>query len=201
MRVAYIAPYQGPGLQDCRPTLQNLALAGNVKIELIAELLRRHQHDVEVLSQGEVVERRLKYYPAFSETRRFDSRIPVHYASALPVRFVNGWWSSRDMLALFRERHRVSPFDLVIIYNLKRPQVECARYAMDHLGLPVVVEYEDDAFVDLAGQSDTGAKSALAASSRKENLGFGCGLHRRITTSSLPFLCVHSQTPAARSCE
>ena len=159
MRIAYIAPYQGPGLRDRRPTLQNLALAGNVKIELIAELLRRHQHDVEVLSQGEVVERRLKYYPAFSETTPFDSKIPVHYASALPVRFVNGWWSSRDTLALFQERHRVSPFDLVIVYNLKQPQVECAGYATRHLALPVVVEYEDDAFVDLGGRNERGLRA------------------------------------------
>ncbi len=142
-----------------RPTLNNLALAGNVKIELIAELLRRHQHDVEVLSQGEVVDHRLKYYPAFSETKPFDSEIPVLYASAFPVRFVNGWWSSRRTLALFLERHRVSPFDLVMIYNLKLPQVECASYAIDHLGLPVVVEYEDDAFVDLAGQSQQGPRA------------------------------------------
>lgn len=141
-----------------RPTVQNLALAGNLKIELIAELLRRHRHDVEVLSQGEVVERRFKYYPAFSETKPSSSGIPVHYASALPIRFVNGWWSSRDLLALFRERHRVSPFDLVIIYNLKQPQVECASFAIDRLGLPVVVEYEDDAFVNMAGLSEQGLR-------------------------------------------
>ena len=101
MRIAYVAPYQGPALMERRPTVQNLALAGNLKIELIAELLRRHRHDVEVLSQGEVVERRFRYYPAFSETKPSGPGIPVHYASALPVRFVNGWWSSRDLLALF----------------------------------------------------------------------------------------------------
>jgi glycosyltransferase involved in cell wall biosynthesis len=158
MRIAYVAPYQGPALIDRRPSLKNLALAGNLKIELIAELLRRHQHDVEILSQGEVVEHRFKHYPAFSETRPSDSGIPVYYASALPVRFVNGWWSSRGMLSLFRERHRVSPFDLLIIYNLKRPQAACAAYAMDSLGLPVVVEYEDDMFVDVAGQSEQGIR-------------------------------------------
>ena len=142
-----------------RPTVQNLALAGNVKIELIAELLRRHQHNVEVLSQGEVVERSIRYYPAFRETSPFDPGIPVHYASAFPVRFVNGWWSTRNTLALFKERHRVAPFDLVIIYNLKLPQVECASYAMDHLALPVVVEYEDDAFVDLGGRNERGLRA------------------------------------------
>ena len=176
MRIAYVAPYQGPGLMGRRPTVQNLALAGNVKIELIAELLRRHQHDVEVLSQGEVVERSIRYYPAFRETRPFDPAIPVRYASALPVRFVNGWWSGRDTLALFKERHRVSPFDLVIVYNLKRPQVECATYAMDRLALPVVVEYEDDAFVDLGGQNERGlrARWQLGRARRVLDSAAGC---------------------------
>ena len=158
MRIAYIAPYQGPTLMERRPILRNLALAGNVKIELIAALLRRHQHDVEVLSQGAVVERGPKYYPAFSEPTPLDSRIPVHYASALPVPYVSGLWSSQATLALFRERHRASPFELVIIYNLARPQLECARFASDHLGLPVVVEYEDDAFVELSGRNKQGLR-------------------------------------------
>ena len=43
-----------------------------------------------------------------------------------------------------------------MIYNLKQPQVECARSAALRLGLPVVVEYEDDAFVDIGGISEQG---------------------------------------------
>ena len=62
MRIAYIAPYQGPGLLERRPILRNLALAGNVKIELVSELLRRRGHDVDVLSQGEVVEHRPRFF-------------------------------------------------------------------------------------------------------------------------------------------
>jgi glycosyltransferase involved in cell wall biosynthesis len=154
MRIAYIAPYQGPELIKRRPTLINLALAGNVKIELVAELLQRSGHEVEVLSQGEVVENLLRHYPAFSEPRRFDAEIPVLYASAFPARFINGLWSSRRTLALFKERHKAARFDLVLIYNLKTPQVACARYAQDHLGLPVVVEYEDDSFVDVRGRKE-----------------------------------------------
>lgn len=156
MRIAYIAPYQGPGLLKRRPSLRNLALAGNVKIELIAELLQRSTHNVEILSQGEVVERRFTFYRAFCEPKLFRANIPVFYASALPLRFVNGLWSSLRTLALFKRRHRQAPFDLVVIYNLKLPQMMCASYAMRHLGLPVVLEYEDDALVDIAGESEKG---------------------------------------------
>jgi hypothetical protein len=42
---------------------------------------------------------------------------------------------------LFKARHSAAPFDLVIIYNLKGPQVVCANYAIRRLGLPVVLEY------------------------------------------------------------
>ena len=158
MRIAYIAPYQGPSLLERRPTTINLSLAGNLKIELIAELIQRYGHEVEILSQGEVVENRVKYYPAFSEGNLFNRTIPVHYASAFPVRFVNGWWSSRRLLDLFLKRHGESPFDVMILYNLKLPQVACARYAMDRLRLPVVVEYEDDSFVDVVGRKETSLK-------------------------------------------
>jgi glycosyltransferase involved in cell wall biosynthesis len=159
MRIAYIAPYQGPGLINSRPTVRNLALAGNLKIELVAELLHKSGHDIEILSQGEVVERRFKIYGGFREQNPSHPNIPAYYASALPVRFVNGLWSSQRTLALFKRRHRSAPFDLVIIYNLKLPQMICARYAMRRLGLPVLLEYEDDAVVDIAGKHEKGLAS------------------------------------------
>lgn len=122
-------------------------------MELIAELLQGSSHQVEILAQGEVIERQFKLYPAFSEPELFHPRIPVHYASAFPVRFLNGSWSSLSTLRLFKERHRVSPFDVVIIYNLKTPQVACAKHALKHLGLPVILEYEDDQFVETSDGS------------------------------------------------
>jgi glycosyltransferase involved in cell wall biosynthesis len=161
MRIAYVAPYQGVGLLNRRPTLLNLGLAANLKIELIAELLQRNGHRVDVLSQGEVVERQLKYYPAFSEPEPFNATIPVHYASALPIKAVNGAWSALRTLALLRKHHRDAPYDLVIIYNLKLPQVACAHYAMRRLKVPVILEYEDDAFVDLSGKDQQGLSNRV----------------------------------------
>jgi glycosyltransferase involved in cell wall biosynthesis len=156
MRIAYIAPYKGPTLVGRRPVVKGLSLSNTVKIELIAKLLRGASHDVEIISLGEVVESHLGYYPACDESQPFHPDIPVHYISSLPVRFVNGFWSSFHMLRHFKARHRGCPFDLVIIFNLKRPHITCANYAAGTLGLPVVFEYEDDVFVDVVGQAHKG---------------------------------------------
>jgi glycosyltransferase involved in cell wall biosynthesis len=155
MRIVYIAPYQGPSLLRARPIVRNLSLAGSVKIATISGLLSEQKHEVEIISQGEVVDLKCKWYPSLTEAEPFNPAIPIYYASALPIRFLNGLWSSKCTLDLFKMRHRQSPYDLVIIYNLKVPQITCAEYAMRHLGLPVVFEYEDDAFIDIAGKYKT----------------------------------------------
>lgn len=159
MRIAYIAHYQGPALQRQRPSLRNLSLAMKVKLELICELLQRHAHEIEVLSQGEADRFEFRFYRSLQETEPFDSRTPVFYTSALPIRHVNGFWSSHRLVSLFASRHRLAPFDLVIIHNLKRAHLACADYAMRRLNVPVILEYEDDSFVDVAGQQAEGFKA------------------------------------------
>ncbi len=156
MRIAYLTTYQGPSLLKRRPIVRNRSLSNTIKIELIASMLRANSHEVEVLSQGEVVDNKFKFYPSFSECELFDSRIPVFYSSALPIRRVNGLWSSFRTLQLLKARHRAAPLDLVIIFNLKEPQVTCANYALRRLRLPVILEYEDDRFVNVIGKDDNG---------------------------------------------
>jgi len=156
VRIAYLSTYQGPSLVKRRPIVRNRSLSNTVKVELIASLLRANAHDVEVISHGEVVDHKLTFYPGFSEPERFDPKIPVHYCSALPVRRLNGVWSSTQMLRTLKARHRAAPFDLVIIFNLKEPQVACANYALRRLGLPVILEYEDDRFVNVVGKTENG---------------------------------------------
>src|SRR2546430_1514470 len=111
MRIAYVAPYQGPGLLKKRLLLNNVGLAANVKMELIAELLQKSGHSVEIISQGEIVDRRNKFSPAFTEPKPFHPAIPVLYGSALPIKRVNGIWPTLSTLRLFRRRHKQSPFD------------------------------------------------------------------------------------------
>jgi glycosyltransferase involved in cell wall biosynthesis len=167
VRIAYLTTYQGPSLLKRRPIIRNRSLSNAVKIELVASLLRANSHDVEIISQGEVVDNKLTFYPGFSEPQRFDSEIPVHYSSVLPIRRLNGLWSSQRMLQLFRARHRAAPFDLVIIFNLKEQQVTCANYALRRLHVPVILEYEDDRFVDVVGKTESGWLSQYRARSCK----------------------------------
>jgi glycosyltransferase involved in cell wall biosynthesis len=175
MRIAYIAPYQGPALQQKRPSLANLALAGNLKIELVADLLHQYGHDVEIISQGLVVENSLRYFPGFTEAPEAGRNAPVHYASCFPVRFLNGLWSTWGARTLFANRHHDSPFDLVMIYNLDQPQVECARLAARQFGLPVIVEYEDDVFVNIAGIGERGFVTRLRLKRARDVLDFAAG--------------------------
>ena len=66
--------------------VRNLALAANVKIELVAELLRKGGHAVDILSQGAIVDPTGTFYPGFQEAKLFDATIPITYAPALPIR-------------------------------------------------------------------------------------------------------------------
>jgi Glycosyl transferases group 1 len=153
MRIAYIAPYKGPTLVQRRPVVKNLSLSSTIKIELIAQLLRSRSHEVDIISLGEVVEPGFRFYPAYYETKLFHPEISIYYASALPVRFIRGFWSSTSMLRHFQRRHRAAAYDIAIVFNLMRAHIACANYATRRLGLPVVLEYEDDSFVDVVGRA------------------------------------------------
>jgi glycosyltransferase involved in cell wall biosynthesis len=162
MRIAYIANYQGPSLVNERPCSHNFSLAARVKIQLIAELLQQSSHQVEIISQGALEPQvgsdkwRFKFYPGFSDSERFHPAIPIDYVSALSVRFLIGFWESLQAQRLLKERHARCPYDAVIIYNMQRAQIGCAQFAMRRLGLPVVLQYEDDSFVDVHGQTANG---------------------------------------------
>jgi hypothetical protein len=49
----------------------------------------------------------------------------------------------------------VAPFDVIIIFNFKPPQVASALYAVRRR-IPLILEYEDDAFGSVAGESEAG---------------------------------------------
>jgi glycosyltransferase involved in cell wall biosynthesis len=142
-----------------RPSLRNLSLSNKVKIELVSHALRAGGHDVEIISQGEVDRYEYKYYRGFQEPKGFHPEIPIHYASSLPIRFVNGIWSKWRTVRLFQALHRRSPFDLVIIFNMKSGHIGCACHAARRLRVPVILEYEDDSFVDILGRSAGGFKA------------------------------------------
>src|SRR5262249_4153716 len=125
-------------------------MSNRIKIELIAQLLYANGHDVEVFSYGEVDRIGLRFYPAFTEPEPFHPRIPVRYISALAIRRVYGLWGRLGMLSLLNARHRALPFDLIMIFNLKPPQLAAAGYALRRR-IPLILEYEDDVFSTGAG--------------------------------------------------
>jgi glycosyltransferase involved in cell wall biosynthesis len=162
MRIAYIANYQGPALVKRRPIVRNLSLAARVKTERIAELLYRRSHQLEILSQGEVIERSFKVHPAFADPDPFLPQIPIFYSSAYPVRLLNAFWASISTLRVFKTRHRMNPFEVIMINNLKPPQVICAGYGILRFGLPVVLQYEDGAFGTGKGNGDLRKRNITA---------------------------------------
>ena len=169
MRIAYIAPYQSPCLVKRRPSERNLSLAARVKIQLIAELLRKSSHQVDVISPGTVDRRQFRFYPSFLEPEPFHPEIPVQYVSALPIQYISGFWEAESARRLFNSRHKNRPYDAVIIYGLGNAQVRCAQFAINQLRLPVILEYEDDAFLDVHGKPGTGLGSDNEVGMRRKH--------------------------------
>jgi len=176
MRIAYVTPYQGSTLEQRRPIAQNRSLSNRVKIELVAQLLQANGHEVEIISDGAVIELGARFYPGFWETELPHPDIPVYYVSSLPIRLINGFWAGWQAARFLKKRHRVRPFDLVIIFNLRSTQISCASYAIKHLGLPVIFEYEDDVFVSVSGEAEDGwvSKSSRSAYKRILSSVSGC---------------------------
>ncbi len=115
MRIAYIAPYQGPALLKRYPIITNLSLGASAKGELIAEQLQNRSHAVEIVSQDKVVERQLKVYTAAPKMELFNSNISIFYSSAFPVRFLSRFCSRLSIHRLVKARHRIALFDVVLI--------------------------------------------------------------------------------------
>jgi hypothetical protein len=193
MRIAYINSYQGPTVVEQRPIVGNRSLSSRVKTELIARLLQANGHEVEIISHGEVTEHGLRFYPGFWETELFHPRVRVYYISSLPIRRINGFWAGLQAVRAFKKHHRECPFDLIIILNLNSPpQISCATYAVKHLGLPVILQYEHDAFRNgSSGEEEEGWLSRYRHSTYARILSSVSGC-----MSSAPRLL--SQVPAGR---
>jgi len=193
MRIAYINSYQGSTVVERRPIVRNRSLSTRIKTQLIARLLQANGHEVVIISHGEVTEHGLRFYPGFWETEPFHPRVRVYYVSSLPIRRINGFWAGLQAVRFFKKRHRECPFDLVIILNPKSPpQISCASYAIKHLGLPVILQYEDDAFRNgSSGEEQEGWLSRYRHSTYARILSSVSGC-----MSSAPRLL--SQVPAGR---
>ncbi len=159
MRIAYLANYQGPDLIARRGIRRNLALAGSRKIGVVASLLGELGHQVVVFSRGSSTERTGRYYRACGGvTAEGSGSTRVMYAPSWDASYpgaVAGIWFFRR--AFIREFAR-EPFDAVLTYNISHTETTAALWAAKR-GVPVVLEYEDDALVNRQGAADWMARS------------------------------------------
>lgn len=153
MRIAYVAEYQGPGLIRRRGIKKHRSLAQSMKIELIAKILCSTGHEIEIISQGVVLDGKGRYFSSFREPQPFHSHIPIYYSCAFDMKLLRGISANVSTLSILRMRHSETPYDLIVIYNLKDPQMRCAQYALNCLKLPVILELEDDSFVTKSGKT------------------------------------------------
>ncbi len=142
MRILYINNYQGRQVVAQRAHRRNRTLGPNRKVELFTRgLLDRGCH-VHVLSAATVAEGTLRWHSGFETQEVECGRAAVTYLPALDMPRANLLVASG---LLDRFLRRVHGYDIVFLYNLEwyflRPTVEFARRE----GIPLVVEYEDDA--------------------------------------------------------
>lgn len=173
MRIAYIAGYQGSGLITQR-AIRNRALATSTKVELIAQMLYSCGHEIEILSHGIVAEGKNRYYPMFIEPDLFNPDIPIYYSAALDIKRLNNIFARISTFHLLKKRNEQNPYDIIIIYNANPLEIKCAQYAMHRMRKPVILEYEDDSFLNISGATNTKLmKQRLKAQPFFENLS-GC---------------------------
>ena len=129
MRIAYVAPYQGPG---------SAAAAGPASRTWRSPAILRSSWSptccisMDTTSRSSHREKwsrtRYDYFPPFTEApenwaRRARSLCLCASRSLSQWLVVDAGYTE----VYSPKRHRTAPFDLVLIYNLDQPQVECAR--------------------------------------------------------------------------
>jgi len=127
-----------------RRLARNRALAGSQKIATVSAILAHAGCQVTVFSLGAVAERSFRFYPAFRGLIA-ESSVPVLYQTDWDIPAIGRIWGALGLLySLLKEyrRHRV---DVAIVYNCGLPEAIAARVLACVAGVPVVLEYEDDA--------------------------------------------------------
>lgn len=151
MKIAYIAGYQGPELIKKRTVIKNRALAGTRKIGMVITALSKAGHDVTVLSHGIDANNNFRYSKSFSE--EIENNVFITYASSFGCKGLNVLFALSSLFFLFKKVHKNNKIDIVILYNLALPEVFVGIYA-NFLKIPIILEYEDSAFVSRYGKVD-----------------------------------------------
>jgi glycosyltransferase involved in cell wall biosynthesis len=145
MRIAYIAGFQSDSFGEIR-NIRRRALAGSQKIALIADALAQRENEVIVFSHGVTGRYDFKFYGSYSEPLALNKQVSVRYSSAFNVKYINLIVSSFSLIKLLKEENEKKRFDIVLCYNLGTPEVNACMYLKKN-NIPLVLEYEDDAYV------------------------------------------------------
>ena len=160
MHIAYVVHFAGPQVIEGRFGGRDPNPGATQKVKLICRALLKGGHRVTILSPN-AVSHSGKYYPAGSERLTFtEGEVGVLYAPLLDIRGLHrlpaGLWLSR----LFRREHRRSRFGGVLVYNIGSTTLLAAREGR-RVGLPVILEYEDDALAINPGRESSWLSSAV----------------------------------------
>lgn len=149
MKVLYVTNYQGPSVVAQRGHRRNRTLGPSRKVELFASGLVARGHEVEVLSAATVSEGTLRWHPGYAGGEPGCGGARVTYLPGLDVPRLNLLVAGR---LLARWLARAPRPDVAFLYNLEwyflEPTMAWARRA----GVPVVVEYEDDAVIEVGAR-------------------------------------------------
>jgi len=146
MKVLYITNYQGPAAVAQRGHRRNRTLGPSRKVEVFTRGLLGRGHQVEVVSAATVSECTFRWHPPFECREPGCGTAPVRYLAGLDLPRANllvaGQLTARYL-------SRAERPDVAFLYNLEwyflAPTMAWARRS----GVPVVVEYEDDALIEV----------------------------------------------------
>ena len=149
MRILYVADYQSEELIRRRNITMNIHAGGNTKISRIARGLRSRGHAVSILATGIAGRRSGRGFGAF-DSFVDGTAIPVHYGESVDIPMLNHAVGAAGMT---RWARRNGPWDCLLMYNFGFESVMTCLGAGGSKRIPLVVEYEDDAKISLAGKN------------------------------------------------
>src|SRR5258708_27457618 len=146
MKVLYVTNYQGAAIVRQRQILCNRALGPSRKVQLIAQGLLAQGYRVHIVSAGTAAEGTFRWFHGFEAGDEECGAARVTYLPGLDVRRVNLLVAAAALRCFFAT---APSYDVVLLYNLEwyflKPTVDFASKR----GIPLVVEYEDDAVSDV----------------------------------------------------
>lgn len=149
MKILYVADYQSADLIRRRHITTNIHDGTNAKISRIARGLTARGHRLTIVASGIPARRSGRWSGGF-DSFVDGTIIPVHYASSIDMPLLNLGVAAGSMIQWVRHN---GPWDRILMYNFDFAPVATCLSLSHSERIPLVVEYEDDAKINLKGES------------------------------------------------